>query len=412
MICADRTSGEISRAGPRPHVESHPGPELTAQPTAQSAKRILMSVGAIGGMWTYAMELTRALAEYGVNISLATMGAPLSQAQRAEAAAIANLEVFESDYKLEWAEDSWRDVRKAGEWLRLLEERIRPDVVHLNGYAHGALDWRAPVLVAGHSCILSRWRASLGYPAPAQWNQYRAEAARGLSAANVVVAPTRAMLVALERHYGPLRDGRVVYHGRDASLFEAGVKDEFVMVTGRLCDEAKNIGALGRAASQIVWPVLVAGAQRRLAGDAASINNIHLLGELSRQRMAEWLARAAIYALPARYEPFGLSALEAGLAGCALVLGDIHSLREVWGDAAIFVPPDDVEALRDAIEGLIEDAELRAEYGERARRRAMEFTPRRMAAGYLAVYADLMAGRKAARPRERVATVRGRSACA
>ena len=30
---------------------------------------------------------------------------------------------------------------------------------------------------------------------------------------------------------------------------------------------------------------------------------------------AHWLARAAIYALPARYEPFGLSILEAGLAG-------------------------------------------------------------------------------------------------
>ncbi len=32
--------------------------------------------------------------------------------------------------------------------------------------------------------------------------------------------------------------------------------------------------------------------------------------------------------LPARYEPFGLSVLEAALSGCALVLGDIPSLRE------------------------------------------------------------------------------------
>jgi len=374
-----------------------------------------MSASAIDDVWTYALDLTRALADYGVNVSLATMGAPLSREQRAEAAAISNLEIFESGYKLEWMEDSWRDVRKAGEWLRLLEDRVRPDVVHLNGYAHGALDWRAPVLVAGHSCVLSRWRAALGYPAPAEWNQYRADAARGLNAANVVIAPTRAMLASLGRHYGPLRDGRVVYHGRDPSLFEArdpSLKDEFVIATGRLCDEAKNIGALGRVASQIVWPALVAGSERLPDGAAASISNLHPLGELSQQKITGWLARAAIFALPARYEPFGLSALEAGLAGCALVLGDIHSLREVWGDAAIFVPPNDVEALRDAIEELIEDASLRAAYGARARMRALEFTPRRMAAGYLAAYADLMAGRKAGRPGKRIAAPRGRSACA
>ena len=64
-----------------------------------------------------------------------------------------------------------------------------------------------------------------------------------------------------------------------------------------------------------------------------------MLGRLSAGELADWYARAAIYALPARYEPFGLSALEAALSGCALVLGDIPSLREIWGDAALFVPP-------------------------------------------------------------------------
>jgi glycosyltransferase involved in cell wall biosynthesis len=103
------------------------------------------------------------------------------------------------------------------------------------------------------------------------------------------------------------------------------------------------------------------------------------------------MARAAIYAAPARYEPFGLSALEAALCGCALALGDIPSLREVWGEAAVFVPPDDAEALRDVLEGLIANARLRREYAARARRRALEYSPRRMADGYLAAYSELMA---------------------
>lgn len=383
-------------AYPRTQPDSRLRPRLRWPAPASSPRRILMTADAVGGVWTYALELTRALAERGVVVSLATMGAPLSSSQRAEAERIATLEVFESDYKLEWMDDPWSDVLEAGDWLLSLEERIRPDVIHLNGYAHGAIGWRAPVLVAGHSCVLSWWQAVRGCAAPAQWNQYRAEAARGLSAANIVIAPTRAMLAALEDHYGPIRDGRVVYNGRDASLFEVRAKSDFVMAAGRLWDEAKNISALGRAASQIVWPALVAGDQKHPNGsdvDVVFAPNVHLLGQLSQQQIAIWLSRAAIYALPARYEPFGLSALEAGLSGCALALGDIPSLREVWGDAAVFVPPDDIGTLRDAIEELMENTALRADYGARALIRAREFTPERMAAGYLKAYADLMAGR-------------------
>ncbi|MEB3829625.1 glycosyltransferase [Phormidium sp. CCY1219] len=61
---------------------------------------------------------------------------------------------------------------------------------------------------------------------------------------------------------------------------------------------------------------------------------------MSPEELSHWYARAAIYAFPARYEPFGLSVLEAALSGCALVLGDIPRLREMWGDAAVFANPD------------------------------------------------------------------------
>jgi glycosyltransferase involved in cell wall biosynthesis len=103
-----------------------------------------------------------------------------------------------------------------------------------------------------------------------------------------------------------------------------------------------------------------------------------------------WLRRAAMFALPARYEPFGLSALEAGLAGCALVLGDIPSLREVWHDAAIFVPPDQPEALEATLLDLIADAPRRWSLAYTARVRAQQFTPERMAQGYMTLYRQLM----------------------
>jgi glycogen synthase len=83
--------------------------------------------------------------------------------------------------------------------------------------------------------------------------------------------------------------------------------------------------------------------------------------------------------------------LEAALAGCALVLGDIPSLREVWGDAALFVHPDDGDALAGALRGLLSNPAEREHRAALARARALTFTPRRMAEAYLELYAALRA---------------------
>jgi glycosyltransferase involved in cell wall biosynthesis len=103
------------------------------------------------------------------------------------------------------------------------------------------------------------------------------------------------------------------------------------------------------------------------------------------------MGRAAIYAAPAYYEPFGLSILEAALSGCALVLGDIPSLREVWDDAACWVPPGDDAALLDTLLWLIDRPRVRQEYASRALDRARLYIPRRMAHGYARAYRSVMA---------------------
>src|SRR4051812_24669762 len=117
--------------------------------------------------------------------------------------------------------------------------------------------------------------------------------------------------------------------------------------------------------------------------------------------MARWFGAASIYCLPARYEPFGLSALEAALSGCALVLGDIPSLREIWGDAVLFVPPDDLGALHNALESLIREDALRQAMGAAARARGHHYTPLRMATEYLSVYRQLCQQRRGQVPASR-----------
>jgi glycosyltransferase involved in cell wall biosynthesis len=355
--------------------------------------KVLMTADTVGGVWTYSLQLASALQEHGVEVMLATMGAPLTLTQREEARQIPSLQLFESNFKLEWMEDPWDDVAQAGEWLLSLEARTQPDVIHLNGYAHGRLPWRAAVLMVGHSCVLSWWEAVKGEPAPLTWQQYQAEVHRGLQAADIVVAPSHAMLDSLQRHYGPLPRTRVIYNARDSASFKPTKKAEVIMTAGRLWDEAKNVAALERVATYLAWPVYVAGDNQHPDGGRVELSNLRLLGKLNSTEMAQRLNEAAIYCLPARYEPFGLSVLEAALASCALVLGDIPSLREIWGDAAIFVPPDDQYALRTALQSLIEDEQHRKAMADKAHKRARELTPPRMAAAYLEAYRDLMAAR-------------------
>jgi glycosyltransferase involved in cell wall biosynthesis len=358
-------------------------------------RKILMTADTVGGVWTYALELARGLGERGVEVALATMGGPLSDLHREKAERIPRLKVFESTFKLEWMEDCWRDVEKAGEWLLRLEDRICPDLVHLNGYAHAALPWRAPKMVVGHSCVLSWWQAVKGEAAPESWDRYRAEVTAGLAAADLVAAPTAAMLNALAEHYfhdgGELPRTRVIPNGRDPKLFPQSAKEDMLFSAGRLWDEAKNLEALEAVAPRLPWPVFVAGENHHPDGGEARPHNTRLLGRLSQRALAAWLGRCAIYILPARYEPFGLSALEAALAGCALVLGDIPSLRETWEDRAVFVPPNDTDALEQAINGLIADPRRRQELAAAARERALEYSPERMAEEYIAAYGEILA---------------------
>ncbi len=352
-------------------------------------RRVLMTADTVGGVWTYALDLTRALAAYGISVDLATMGVALTPAQARAAAAIDGLDVHESTYKLEWMQEPWNDVERAGDWLLTLENDLSPNVVHLNGYCHGDLPWTAPHIVIGHSCVLSWWRSVKGEEAPADWSRYRKSVTAGLRAADVVVAPTRAMMSQLQSYYGPLTRTAVIANGRDEGPYRPGKKEPFILAAGRVWDESKNIGILTEVRRSIDWPVSVAGDARHPDGRASKLGNVELLGVLSADEMASYYSRAAIYCLPAKYEPFGLSVLEAALSGCALVLGDIPSLRENWDGAAVFVHPDDASAIESVLQDLIADRGYLETMAARARKRARMFSTGKMAESYLALYSQL-----------------------
>jgi glycogen(starch) synthase len=354
-------------------------------------RRVLMTADAVGGVWPYSLDLARGLRARDVHVHLAVMGPAPSATQRHEAAA-AGIELTEIPARLEWMDDPWDDVDRAGEALLALARDVAPDLIHLNGYAHAVLPWAAPAVVVAHSCICSWWRAVHGETLPPRFDEYRARVSRGLLAASAVVAPSAAMRHDLEIEYGPLPAAMVIANGSAFAPATGVTREPIVLAAGRLWDDAKNVAALCAAATQLSWPVFLAGDDCSPDGRSVMPAGVRCLGRVRPADMREWYARASIYALPARYEPFGLSVLEAARSGCALVLGDIRSLRENWDGAAVFVPPDNRRALASAIQSLIADDRRRLQLAAAATARAARFTSDRMVAAYLDLYQRIPAG--------------------
>ena len=99
-----------------------------------------------------------------------------------------------------------------------------------------------------------------------------------------------------------------------------------------------------------------------------------------------WYNAADVFAFPSRYEGFGMPVLEAMACGTPVVTACTSSLPEVAGDAALAVPPDDTDALAEALHRALADAPLRQEMRAQGIARAAQFTweetARRTAAAY------------------------------
>ena len=350
-------------------------------------KRILLTGDTAGGVWTFTLELAAGLISRSYEVCLASFGPSVSHLQVVQASNISGLRWLHHASKLEWMIEPWDEIRGAGRWLRQIVNQERPDLIHLNTLCHADLPWEVPVVTTVHSSVAAWWEAVKGSVLPSTWLRYQTEVKSSVAAATLLTAPSQSALVDVRKHFAAeLGDTFVINNGIDPGPFQNSGKEPFIFAAGRLWDEAKNIIALASLAPHLEWPVYLAGDIGRQATDTRAFNDCHLLGHLSTTELAKWYSRAAIYVLPARYEPFGLSILEAALSGCALVLGDIPSLREIWLDNAVFVNPDDTRALRTALTMLIEDSNYREEMSRRAAARASEFSQSRMASEYIAAY--------------------------
>jgi len=352
--------------------------------------KVLMTADAVGGVWTYAVDLCRGLAQHGVEVVLATMGPAPSAAQQRCMGALPNVRLNVGPWKLEWMDDPWSEVTAAGEWLLELARRERVELVHVNGFAHAALAFGRPCICVAHSCVCSWWQAVHDESAPPAWDRYRQTVAEGLCAATFVIAPTHAFFATLQSLYGPIFSGTVIHNGYECAESPALRREPLIVACGRAWDVAKNLATLDAAVGELPWQACVAGDATSPDGRTLCLHSLRSLGALAPDELRGWMRRAAIFAHPARYEPFGLAVLEAASHGCALVLSDIPSLRELWDGAALFAPSREPQAFRAQLMRLISRPDERAALAQLAIDRAQKFRAERMCGEYAALYGRLV----------------------
>jgi glycosyltransferase involved in cell wall biosynthesis len=376
---------------------------MPVTPPPAAPRRILLVADCIGGVWQYSLELAAGLAAHGVETVLAVAGPRPDAVRRAEAEAIPGLRLQALEADLDWRASDERGLTPLRAQLVAVAGEAEVDLVHLNGAALGDLPVAQPVVATQHSCLATWWQATRpGQALPQTWRWHHARMAAGLAAAAAVIVPSAAFADQLRQAYGSRIALDVVHNGRAfRSRLAAPRRMAAVLTAGRLWDEAKNLRTLDAAAAGIRWPVLAAGPTRGPDGQEARLDNVVALGTLGGTALEDRMRRSPVFASLAVYEPFGLAVLEAALAGCALVLSDTATFRELWGGAALLVPPAEPNAARDAVNRLIADPDLRLRLAARAHSCAGTYSAEACVRGTLAVYRRVL--EQAASPHLRAA---------
>ncbi|RAY13548.1 glycosyltransferase family 1 protein [Actinomadura craniellae] len=182
----------------------------------------------------------------------------------------------------------------------------------------------------------------------------------------------------------PARDIEILPLGVDTRIFHPRGE----RVRGRIVAVAsadapiKGVATLLRAVAKLaterdVHAVVVSKPQRngpteKLVRELSLGERVKFVSGISDQEIGELLASAEIAVVPSLYEGFSLPAVEHMASGTPLVASRTGALPEVVGDAAVLVPPGDVEELAATLHRLHDSAQERARVSEAGLRRVQE----------------------------------------
>jgi glycosyltransferase involved in cell wall biosynthesis len=237
------------------------------------------------------------------------------------------------------------------------------------------------------------------YSTPEFRARFAAQARDAAARADLIIAVsefTRGQVISL-LGVDPARV-RVVHHGARTLAFPAGAGRQKVILNVGAIQKRKNIARLVEAFEAVdpAWRLVLIGSggygaaeiYARIAASPAA-QRISVLGYVTPEELAQWYARAMIFAFPSLDEGFGMPLLEAMAAGTPIVTSSRSALPEVAGEAALLADPQDTAALAHALQRLTEDEDLRARLSRLGVERARLFTWEKAVDETWSVYLDL-----------------------
>ncbi|HTK31061.1 MAG TPA: glycosyltransferase family 1 protein [Candidatus Saccharimonadaceae bacterium] len=245
--------------------------------------------------------------------------------------------------------------------------------------------WGAPCpnLVTIHDVIPLEHPASMGRLRRGAYRELVRDALR----ANRVITDSAVSLASLRREFPQARAPiRVLHPGArewpESEPWPAWERPALLAVG--INKPHKNLETLVRALARISRerrPLLVCAGPHDarypgvhdIAVRHGIVDDVRVLGMVEERRLAGLYRSATLFAFPTRIEGFGLPLLEALSLGIPSIASDIPILREVAGDAALFVDSEDDAAWADAIARLLDDGAARVALTARGLARAGQF---------------------------------------
>ncbi len=358
--------------------------------------RVLMTTDAVGGVWQYSLALARGLVEeHGCRVLLVCFGEP-DRRDLTDGAPGLSIDLVTLPPRLEWMPASRDDLRQGLQEVGRLVQSWRADVLHSNQFIFGSLDSPVSKVVVAHSDVLSwiAWHRQGGrfdpetVEADPNLRAYREIVASGLGGATVVVCPSAFMAQSLDEIYGC--PSEVIHNGLWPDIYQAGVKEDVAVTAGRLWDEAKQAALAVEGVENLPLELQLLGPTTGPCGEKARLpeaRNARYAGASGWHEVRSALSTARFYLATSSYEPFGLTALEAALSGCAILANDLPSFREVWGNGAIFFRRNDPADLTAKLARLLAHPQETARLATAAHARARErFGAQRMSRDYFRLY--------------------------
>jgi glycosyltransferase involved in cell wall biosynthesis len=357
---------------------------------------------AFGGPTRAAKELAEELVKLGhsvdvVTTALHTIDGPPASRHRTRTARIGGVDVHYLATPLRYR---WMGVTPS---LPLqLAMNPRPDVVHLFGFRDTvttATSWWArakgiPYVLEPLAMYVPRYRniplkrtfdRMLGHPVAS--HARLVIAASELERSDLVAAGLPSDLVVTRSNGFPEPvDGEQWLR----QALDLAATTPLVLSVGRL-SYAKGLDVLVDAVEALPGVHLALVGPDDNDGTAVALRKrvserIHLVGPTDERGPRGAYSEATVFALPSRSESFGVSAAEAAAAGTPILVTDRCGVAELLRDRAALVVPFELAAIRDGLQRLLEDPELRRRLGEGGRDVARDVAWPRVAARQVDLY--------------------------